>query len=149
MKKLFYDLVPSQTQSRLERAEQNHWSECGRAASVASSRALGRPHRSVPALSSFRYMGRHQSSSRWSRIRQFVAGTIAIFLTLWLDYSYLHLHRTERSLLLLFCFAGSYFVVAVFSLACARIVSLWRIIFPARQTRVHLTDSKKHGSKSA
>ena len=28
----------------------NHWSECGRAASVANSEALGRPHRSVPAL---------------------------------------------------------------------------------------------------
>src|SRR5439155_26422418 len=28
-------------------AEQNHWSECGRATPVNSSDALGRPHRSV------------------------------------------------------------------------------------------------------
>src|ERR1035437_10253104 len=31
-------------------AQQNHWSECGRAASVANSEALGRPHRSVLPL---------------------------------------------------------------------------------------------------
>src|SRR5437870_590716 len=30
-----------------ENAEQNHWSECGRATSVPNSGALGRPHRSV------------------------------------------------------------------------------------------------------
>jgi hypothetical protein len=29
---------------------QNHWSECGRAASLAKSDALGRPHRSVLAF---------------------------------------------------------------------------------------------------
>ena len=33
-----------------DRAEQNHWSECGRAASVDNSYALGRPHRSVLPL---------------------------------------------------------------------------------------------------
>jgi hypothetical protein len=32
------------------RSEQNHWSECGRATSIASSDALGRPHRSLPAF---------------------------------------------------------------------------------------------------
>ncbi len=31
-------------------AEQHHWSECGRATSVANLDAPGRPHRSVPAL---------------------------------------------------------------------------------------------------
>jgi hypothetical protein len=31
-------------------AQQNHWSECGRAASVDNSDALDRPHRSVLAL---------------------------------------------------------------------------------------------------
>src|ERR1035437_5569396 len=31
-------------------AEQNHWSECGRATSVAITGALGRPHRSVLSL---------------------------------------------------------------------------------------------------
>ncbi len=34
-------------------AEQNHWSECGRATSVGNSKALGRPHRSVPALENY------------------------------------------------------------------------------------------------
>jgi len=31
-------------------AKQNHWSECGRATSVANTGALGRPHRSVLTL---------------------------------------------------------------------------------------------------
>jgi hypothetical protein len=35
-------------------AEQNHWSERGRATSVANADAPGRPHRSVPALGAIR-----------------------------------------------------------------------------------------------
>jgi hypothetical protein len=33
-----------------EKAERNHWSECGRASSLARADASGRPHRSVPVL---------------------------------------------------------------------------------------------------
>src|SRR5437870_11353021 len=40
----------SQIQICADAAEQNHWSECGRATSVANGEALARPHRSVPAL---------------------------------------------------------------------------------------------------
>jgi hypothetical protein len=35
-------------------AQQDHWSECGRAASVANCQDLGRPHRSVLALGDVR-----------------------------------------------------------------------------------------------
>ena len=34
----------------MNQPNKNHWSECGRAISVANSDALGRPHRSVLAL---------------------------------------------------------------------------------------------------
>src|SRR6266571_3196576 len=40
----------SQIQICADAAEQNHWSECGRATSLANGEALARPHRSVPAL---------------------------------------------------------------------------------------------------
>ena len=39
---------------------QNHWSECGRAASIAHSHALGRPHRSVLALAHIRHTMPHR-----------------------------------------------------------------------------------------
>ena len=50
------DLRSPPTQSIHDLAEQIHWSECGRATSVASADALGRPHRSVLAFAMKRHL---------------------------------------------------------------------------------------------
>ena len=49
-------------------AEQGHWSECGRATSVADADVLGRPHRSVLSL------GDHESFLVFHRLLKTLLG---------------------------------------------------------------------------
>ncbi|MCX6904113.1 MAG: hypothetical protein NTW03_11695 [Verrucomicrobia bacterium] len=79
-------------------AEQNHWSESGRAESVSSSHTLGRPHRSV-----LTFAGSKRMTKRFRDSVSFAVMAALVFIGLSLSFTflfgssrtgtrYLHLH---------------------------------------------------------
>ena len=86
-----------------EPPQQDHWSECGRATSVANTDALGRPHRSVPALATRSAMIAAIKTQKFWLISNLVGIAIFLFVAictwdldhgfggLFPEYAFLHL----------------------------------------------------------